>query len=144
MLGIAETAGVAAAAVVATSVLHALFIAVAGGVLRGVEPGRGVATRMLRDPLFLVALSLWLMLAHGISIYGWGATLAALGAVTDLSEGVFKAALAYTTLGLGEAELPVRWRLLSGVAAANGLFLFGLSASFMFTVFAKLRIGGRA
>ena len=39
---------------------------------------------------------------------------------------VYFALVAFTTLGFGDLLLPTEWRLLGGLAAANGLLLFGL------------------
>ena len=33
--------------------------------------------------------------------------------------------VAFTTLGFGDVILPQEWRLLGGLAAANGLMIFG-------------------
>jgi len=115
----------------ATTFLHAIFIAIAGALFRPITPGRSFVTHAIRDPLLLVAALMWLMLAHLISIWGWGLLYLSLDAATTLEEGLFKSALAYTTLGHIEAGFPQEW-----------LLMFGLSTSFLFSIGGKLRIGG--
>lgn len=133
MIGCAMTACV--------TLLHAFFIALAGAVFRPINPGRSALTHAIRDPLLLVAASLWLMLAHLMSIWGWGLLYLNLDAVPDMEAALYSAGHAYTTLGLGEDELPKQWRLLSDWAAANGFLMFGLSTAFLFSIGGKLRIG---
>mgnify|MGYP003674721669 CR=1 FL=1 len=41
-------------------------------------------------------------------------------------ESVYFGFVAFTTLGFGDILLPLQWRLLGGMAAANGLLNFGL------------------
>ena len=82
------------------------------------------------------------MTAHSISIWGWGLLYLNLDIVPDMEAALYSAGHAYTTLGLGEDELPKKWRLLSDWAAANGFLMFGLSTAFLFSIGSKLRIGG--
>ncbi len=51
---------------------------------------------------------------------------------------LYFAAATLTKLGYGNLILPISWRLLTGIFAANGLLLFGLCAAFLFEVFAWL------
>ena len=51
---------------------------------------------------------------------------------------LYFSAATLTKLGYGNLILPISWRLLTGIFAANGLLLFGLCAAFLFEVFARL------
>lgn len=126
----------------ATTFLHAIFIALAGAFFRPIMPGKTAFTHAIRDPLLMVLASMWLMLAHLLSISGWGLLYIRIDAASTMEEALYKAGHAYTTLGLGDDELPQAWRLLSDWAAANGFLMFGLSTAFLFSVGGKLRIGG--
>ena len=50
---------------------------------------------------------------------------------------LYFAAATLTTSGYGDIILPLSWRLLTGIFAANGLLLFDLCAAFLFAVFAR-------
>ncbi|MEM9013976.1 MAG: hypothetical protein AAGB02_02605 [Pseudomonadota bacterium] len=124
-----------------TVFVHSSFIASAGRILRPLGPGRTRLLHVIRDPLVLVFLSLWLLLAHWFSIGAWAWTMKQVGAVASMEDGMHVAANAYTTLGVSETLLSPDWFILGGIAAANGFFLFGLSTAYLFSVFTRFRIG---
>ncbi len=47
--------------------------------------------------------------------------------------------VSFTTLGFGDIVLAAEWRLLSGLSAANGLLVFGLSTAFLVEFLTRLR-----
>lgn len=134
---------IAGGLIAATTFLHALFVAVGGGVLRAGALKVGGFARVLRDSLALVTLTLWLMLAHAIEIGLWAWTYLRLDLFPDVETALYFATVCYTTLGFGDVLLPENWGLLAGAAAANGLLLFGLSAAFLVDVSLKLRLAGK-
>lgn len=60
------------------------------------------------------------------AVWLWAVTLYLLEIFIDFEAAVYFALVAFTTLGFGDILLPQEWRLLGGLAAANGLLLFGL------------------
>ena len=48
--------------------------------------------------------------------------------------------VAYTTLGFGDILLPQEWRLLGGMASANGLLNFGLLTAMLVEVLRYVRV----
>ncbi|OFX06274.1 MAG: hypothetical protein A3E78_15160 [Alphaproteobacteria bacterium RIFCSPHIGHO2_12_FULL_63_12] len=98
--------------------------------------------RFLRDSAMLTLLSLILMAAHGMEIWGWAALFVHLQAFTSFEEALYFSSVTYSTLGFGDVLLPTEWRLLAGAIAADGLLLFGLSAAFLLETAARLRLGG--
>ena len=48
------------------------------------------------------------------------------GIFESFEASVYFALVAFTTLGFGDILLPLEWRLLAGLAAANGLLIFGI------------------
>lgn len=60
------------------------------------------------------------------SVLLWALAYMGLGIFSTFEAAVYFALVAFTTLGFGDILLPTEWRLLSGMAAANGLLLFGL------------------
>ena len=69
----------------------------------------------------------------------WAAAYVGIGAIESLEPALYFSVVAFTTLGFGDITLPLEWRLLSGLTAANGLLLFGLSTAFLVEFLIKLR-----
>lgn len=65
------------------------------------------------------------------TIWLWALTFWALGLFGTLETSVYFATVAFTTLGFGDLLLPQDWRLLGGMAAANGLLMLGLLTALM-------------
>lgn len=87
----------------------------------------------------LSAVTLVLMAAHSVVIWIWAATLLLLGVFDGLEPALYFSIVAFTTLGFGDVLLPEQWRLLSGLAAANGLLIFGVSTAFIVEFFRDVR-----
>ncbi len=87
----------------------------------------------------LVCVTLWLMAAHSVGVWIWAATFLALGAFDALEPALYFSVVAFTTLGFGDTILATEWRLLSGMSAANGLLIFGLSTAFLVEFLSRLR-----
>lgn len=89
--------------------------------------------------LMMVATVLWILLVATIGIWAWALTLLALGIFDALEPAIYFALVAFTTLGFGDVLLPDAWRLLSGMAAINGLLMIGLQTAMMIELFRMLR-----
>lgn len=74
--------------------------------------------------LFTALLSTLLMMT--VAVWVWAVALYFLDIFVTFEASVYFALVAFTTLGFGDVLLPTEWRLLGGLAAANGLLLFGL------------------
>ncbi len=118
---------------------HVIFIAIA--ILQLTRLGNWLVSgsHMMRLVIALIAVTLWIMAAHSASVWLWALTYMAVGAFEALEPAVYFAIVAFTTLGFGDITLPVQWRILSGLSAANGLILFGLSTAFLIEFISRLR-----
>ncbi len=87
----------------------------------------------------LSAVTLVLMAAHSVMIWIWAATFLVLDVFDALEPALYFSIVAFTTLGFGDVLLPEEWRLLSGLAAANGLLIFGVSTAFLVEFFRDVR-----
>ena len=63
------------------------------------------------------------------TVWIWAFYFVWAGAVADLETAVYFFPVSFTTLGFGDIVLAKPYRLLSGLLAANGLILFGLTAA---------------
>lgn len=91
--------------------------------------------------LVLVASVLWTLGMMAAAIWIWALAFYALDIFVTLEASVYFALVAFTTLGFGDVLLPQDWRLLSGMAAANGLLNFGLLTAVLVEVLRNVRSG---
>lgn len=75
------------------------------------------------------------------SVWIWALAFLWLDLFPTLEEAVYFSLVAFTTLGFGDVLLPRDWRLLSGMAAANGLLNFGLLTAMLVETMRTLRRG---
>jgi len=91
----------------------------------------------------LTVAMLWTVLLMTASVWIWAIALWVLGIFVQLETSVYFALVAFTTLGFGDILLPVEWRLLGGLAAANGLLIFGLLTAMMVETLRRTRMRQR-
>lgn len=75
-----------------------------------------VLTLSLISTLAMMTAAVWL----------WAFAFYTLEIFLEFEKSVYFALVTFTTLGFGDILLPQEWRLLGGMAAANGLLMFGL------------------
>ena len=68
----------------------------------------------------------------------WAGAFLLCGALPDYATAFYHSAVNFTTLGYGDIVMAPGWRLLGPLEAANGVLMFGLSASAMFAVTNRL------
>lgn len=94
-------------------------------------------------PKLMVVLwlsSLWILIQMTIGVWLWAFAFLGLGVFATLEEAVYFSLVAFTTLGFGDVLLPVEWRLLSGMAAANGLLNIGVVTAFLVEGLRQVRL----
>jgi hypothetical protein len=79
----------------------------------------------------IVVAVLFVLLVHTIQVWIWAFAFHWLGALPDLEPALYFAMVTFTTVGYGDIVLSPEWRLLGGVAAANGFLSFGWSTAYM-------------
>jgi len=114
-----------------TIIVQAIFLGVAATALDRVGGWLVARPQGLKYVATLICVTLWLLVAHAVNVWIWAGALMGVGAFDALEPALYFSVVAFTTLGFGDITLPVEWRLLSGLAAANGLLLFGLSTAFL-------------
>ncbi len=102
---------------------------------------------LMREPhrpklmLVIGGVSLWVLGVITAGVWLWGLTFLALGVFPTLEEAIYFSLVTFTTLGFGDVLLPQEWRLLSGMAAANGLLSFGLLTALLVEALRHIRLG---
>ena len=87
---------------------------------------------LLREPhwpkmfIMVMAASVWALGLMGACVWLWASAFMALSVFPTWELAVYFALETFTTLGFGDVLAPARWRILAGMAAANGLLNFGL------------------
>ncbi len=79
-----------------------------------------------------------IFLIHTVEIWLWAVLYFWLGEFGSFERALYFSTVTFTTLGYGDITLHVRWQLLSGFEAANGIILFGVSTAFIFGAIRKL------
>ena len=100
-------------------------------------------TRAPHRPKLIFVLCLaavWIMFQMTIGVWVWALTLMGLGVFDALEPAVYFALVAFTTLGFGDVLLPIEWRLLGGMAAANGLLNIGLVTALLVEALRQIRL----
>ena len=122
-----------------TVVVAAAFIACAIRILRSARPWLVTPPHTLKYLVALTGVTLWLLGALTACVWIWAAFLVGLGAFATLEPALYFSVVVFTTLGLGDITLAEPWRLLSGISAANGLILFGVSTAFLVDILSRFR-----
>ena len=120
------------------TVLILVTVAIAGVSAAALEAGLERARSHLVTPphrpkliVVICTSSLWLMAMVTADVWLWAVTFHLLGVFPGLEEALYFALVCFTTLGFGDVLLPVEWRILGGMAAANGVLNFGLMTAFL-------------
>ena len=102
---------------------------------------------LLRDPhrpkLMLVVLitALWALLMVTAGVWLWAFCFRMLGVFLTMEAAVYFSLVSYTTLGRGDILLTHEWRILGGMAAANGLLNIGLLTALLVEALRHVRLG---
>ena len=103
-------------------------------------------TRPPHGPKLTVILSLsmlWTLLMMTASVWIWAMAFWGLSLFPTFEASVYFSLVVFTTLGFGDVLLPVEWRLLGGLAAANGLLIFGLLTAMLVETLRQTRLRQR-
>ena len=85
----------------------------------------------------LMSTGILLLMLHMMETLAWAITFYLLPETPNLmtfEEAVYFSLVTFTTLGYGDIVLDEKWRILSGMAALNGILLVGWSTALLFTV----------
>lgn len=91
--------------------------------------------------LVLSVTVVWVLGMVTAGVWVWAFALRLLGIFVTMEASVYFSLVAFTTLGFGDILLPQEWRLLGGMAAANGLLSMGLLTAMLVEVLRHVRIG---
>jgi hypothetical protein len=90
--------------------------------------------------LVLCVAATWVMVQMTAGVWIWAMSLLALGVFDAMEPAVYFSLVAFTTLGFGDILLPMEWRLLGGLAAANGLLNIGMVTALLVEALRQVRL----
>ncbi|PRY74786.1 ion channel [Yoonia maritima] len=90
--------------------------------------------------LVLCIAAIWVMVQMTIGVWIWAFALRGLGVFNAMEPAVYFSLVAFTTLGFGDILLPMEWRLLGGLAAANGLLNIGMVTALLVEALRQVRL----
>lgn len=95
-----------------------------------------------RPKLILVVLvsSLAVLAMVTMSVWLWALAFHLLRVFSGFEEAMYFTLVTFTTLGYGDVLMPLEWRILGGLAAANGLLSFGLMTALMVESLRHVRV----
>lgn len=106
----------------------------------------GWSTKPPHGPKLMVVLTMsliWTLFMMTAAVWLWAFALYFLDVFVEFEASVYFALVAFTTLGFGDILLPQEWRLLGGMAAANGLLMFGLLTAILVETLRETRLRQR-
>ena len=90
--------------------------------------------------IFVLCMSaVWVLVQMTAGVWVWALALWGLDIFHTMEESVYFALVVFTTLGFGDVLLPQEWRLLSGLAATNGLLNIGLVTALLIDSLREIR-----
>ncbi|MGI9243517.1 MAG: ion channel [Verrucomicrobiales bacterium] len=87
-----------------------------------------------RDAMTLITAMLVMMVGTFFQIAVWGELFVLLGEFENFPDAFYHSAVNYSSLGYGDIVMSPEHRLLGALEAANGVLMFGLSTSLMYSV----------
>jgi hypothetical protein len=122
------------ASIVIQAIAIALTVRFVAWLLRVGYAGRS----FWRNVSVTTGVMLILLVALLAQVAAWAVAFVLCGALPDFATAFYHSAVNFTTLGYGDIVMAPGWRLLGPLEAANGVLMFGLSASAMFAVTSRL------
>jgi len=86
---------------------------------------------LLRNVAMLSAVMLVMLIGNVIQMAIWATLFMIIGEFEQFTKALYFSSVTFATLGYGDVVLSEQWRLLSGVEAANGILMFGVSTAVM-------------
>ena len=86
---------------------------------------------VVRSTVILSAVMLLMLIGNFIQMAIWASLFMFIGEFDQFDKALYFSGVTFATLGYGDVVLSEHWHLLSGVEAANGILMFGVSTGVM-------------
>lgn len=128
---------VAAVLILLTCIVHGFGLdRLMGVIVRHIQLAEAGRHRRLYKIMFAIVSILGIFMLITVYIWLWAITYKLLNIpeFKTLEDAVYFSTVTFTTLGYGDIVLHDKWRVLSGIEAANGVVLLGWSTAFLFEI----------
>lgn len=98
------------------------------------EKKNKIKTTLFGMKSLLVFVMLVILAGNLIQITIWAGVFFGCGEFTDFRTAFYHSTVNFATLGYGDVVMSEKRRLLGGLEAVNGVLMFGLTTSFLYTV----------
>lgn len=93
----------------------------------------------ISNDIWILSMTMAVLIAgHVFQFATWAILFVALGEFTNFPDAFYHSTVNFTSLGYGDIVMSEQHRLLGALEAANGVLMFGLSASLILTVLNNL------
>ena len=110
---------------------QAVFVAVGVRQYTRFRDRAGESNELRRSIGILSAVMLLMLVGNFIQMGIWAALFMVIGEFNEFATALYFSSVTFATLGYGDVVLSEQWRLMSGVEAANGILMFGVSTGVM-------------
>lgn len=114
------------------------FVSILLRILKAFDGGRSQETTSSGISMRLVVSMLIMVIGNLLQMAIWAIIFMLLGEFSDYHKAFYHSAENFTTLGYGDIVMSESRRLLGTLEAANGVMMFGLTTSVLFTILVRL------
>ena len=124
--------------IVACVVIQCIVVSFLVRTLVGMERRQTIRATMFGTTWILIWVTLIMMAGNLLQMALWAELFIVLGEFEAFAPAFYHSVVNFATLGYGDIVMSERNRLLGGLEAANGVLMFGLTTSVLFTVLGAL------
>lgn len=93
-----------------------------------------------RGAVMIVLVVFGIFALHTVQIWLYALLYVFLGELGTFEEALYFSTITFASVGYGDIVLSPKWRVLSGIEAANGVILFAWSTAFLLATTARLKL----
>mgnify|MGYP003394271167 CR=1 FL=1 len=101
-----------------------------------IRPHEGKA----RAALMILLVVFGIFALHTVQIWLYAVLYLLLGEIVTFEQALYFSTITFASVGYGDIVLSPKWRVLSGIEAANGVILFAWSTTFLLSVTQRLKL----
>ena len=123
---------------IACLVIQCVVIGILVSWLRGVTDKVSLTPKVSANSVLLSICMIVLLMGNLLQIGLWALVFLWIGEFQQFSQAFYHSMVNFSTLGYGDIVMSEEYRLLGGFEASNGVLMFGLTTSFLYTVMSSL------
>ncbi|QEG37816.1 ion channel [Bythopirellula goksoeyrii] len=113
--------------------IQTLFVAILLRIFIRLDEKGLIRMSIFRSSLLLSLITLIMLIGNLVQIAIWGGFFIVIGEFSDMFQAFSHSAVNFTTLGYGDVVMSQERRILGALEAANGMVMFGVTTSVLFS-----------